>query len=229
MFQFLGTCVAVPALLLGATACASDDADPAPVISTTEVSTAPTSDTPTPTSTATATKTVEVPVTVTPTKPTTPKPTSTPAARPVKPQGPTLQVKSHERDTGSYPEYVKKDSSRPAPKGYKGHPLICGHSSQNESTSVPIVLALNGTKPTGGKNLVSTLVTERGLLIFPEKGSIMPSDTLIANELLYGNVPAPLLDPTYSSDYSILLPSTSVEKGGWGTITELVVCKPVKG
>lgn len=97
---------------------------------------------------------------------------------------------------------------------------------------MPIVLHLDGTTPTGGKNFVSAIVTKVGLLVFAQKGSVLPSDTLILDETLYGNVPAQLLDANKSNaGYSMLLPSTSVAKGGWGSFTadtELVVCRPGK-
>lgn len=231
--SLFGTATSVAVALLIAVGCGAQGATSSGTPTTTgaSVSTPATSPSTAPTMPAsnTVTPTVEKPVTVTPPPtPTATKAPSTSPAKPVKPNGPTLKVKSHERDTGFYPEYVKKDPRRPAPQGYKGHPLICGDSNQDDKfTSVPIVLKLNDTTPTGGKNFVSTLVTEHGLLIFPEKGSVLPSDTLIANELLYGNVPAPLLDPTYSSDYSILLSSDPVKKEGWGKITEMVICRKV--
>jgi hypothetical protein len=175
-----------------------------------------------PAPTMTVTKTVTPPVAVTPAptqKPTTPT-VVVPTAKPTAPTGPaSIKVRSYAKDKGNYPKFVRKDPTR------SGSPLICASTEAR-----PIVLKLDETTPTGGKNLVSTIVTKAGLLVFAQKGSVLPSDTLILDERLYGNVPAQLLDPDKKGEgYSMLLPSTSVAKGGWGKFTsntELVVCRP---
>ncbi|HMI09705.1 MAG TPA: hypothetical protein VK497_04915 [Candidatus Saccharimonadales bacterium] len=171
---------------------------------------------PKPTQRPTAYKTVTVSVPATP--PTTAKPTSTPAVKPsvkpVRPNGRTITVVSHEYGTGDLPRYVRVDPQFLPEE----HRLIC---AGDVSTWIP--LQLNGTVPTDkdGTNFVSTLVTTAGLLVFPQKGSVLPSDTLIAGESLYGKVPEANWRDT------ILLSSAS-NKGGWGKIgnNQLGICDP---
>jgi hypothetical protein len=169
----------------------------------------------TPTPAPTAVKTVERTVTVTPSrKPTTTKTTSAPVVKPTVPKGPYTKVEASEPGEGNY-GLVVKDTRRPRNPTTHQYPLTCKWPE-----SAPIVLKLDGTTPTGGKNRISTRVTSDGVLIFSSNGSVLPSTTLIADGQLYATLPSTKLTRP-------LLLSSSPFSGAWGDINELVSCRLV--
>lgn len=210
-------CVAAALSLTATAACSGDTTSGAQSTTDTSASAPPTSPKPTPAPKSVVTKTVDRKITVTPPAPpkstvSEPKPTQTPIVKPVMPKGPFTKVEASQPGDGNY-GFVVKDTTKPRDPVTNQYPLACRWPD-----SKPVVLTLNGTTSTGGKNRVSTLATDDGVLIFGQKGSVLPSTTLIANKKLYAN-----LDSTTLAK-PLFLPSGLVE-GSWDEIGELIACQ----
>lgn len=217
LFRTVAASVAAALSLTMTAACSGDTAPGAQSTTDTSASAPATSPKPTPAPKSVVTKTVDRRITVTPPappKPTAskPKPTSTPIVKPAMPKGPFTPVEASQPGDGNY-GFVVKDTTKPRDPITDEYPLACRWPD-----SLPIVLTLNGTTPTGGKNRISTIVTNDGVVVFGQKGSVLPSTTLIANKKLYTNLASTTLAKP-------LFLSSGLAEKSWGEIGELIACQ----